>query len=83
MNMKMYRRPGVLLALVVFGLCLIAGQPFPGAHTAAAQASRPNILLIVTDDQRYDTMNYMPRTKARIFDEGITFSNAYVSTPVC
>lgn len=45
--------------------------------------SRPSILLIITDDQRYDTMDFMPNTKARIFDEGIEFSRAYVTTPVC
>jgi arylsulfatase A-like enzyme len=44
---------------------------------------RPNFLIIISDDQRYDTMEYMPEVKARIFDEGVTFSNAYVTTPLC
>lgn len=43
---------------------------------------QPNILLIIIDDQRYDTMAYSPRTQARIFDQGVTFTNAYVTTPV-
>jgi len=43
----------------------------------------PNILLIVSDDQRYDSMPYMPRTMARIFDEGINFEHAYVTTSRC
>jgi N-acetylglucosamine-6-sulfatase len=43
----------------------------------------PNVLLIITDDQRYDTMDYMPRTQARIFDQGVTFSSAFATTPLC
>jgi arylsulfatase A-like enzyme len=42
-----------------------------------------NILIILSDDQRYDTMAYMPRTQSRIFDQGITFSRAYITTPSC
>jgi N-acetylglucosamine-6-sulfatase len=44
---------------------------------------QPNFVIIVSDDQRYDTIDYMPLTKARIFDQGITFSRAYVTTPIC
>jgi len=43
----------------------------------------PNFLIIISDDQRYDTMDYMPRTQARIFDQGVTFSRGYVTTPQC
>jgi arylsulfatase A-like enzyme len=49
----------------------------------STKAGRPNFLIIISDDQRYDTMDFMPRTKARIFDQGINFSNAYVTTPLC
>ena len=44
---------------------------------------RPNFLIILTDDQRYDTMQYMPKTQELIFDQGVTFSNGYVSSPLC
>jgi N-acetylglucosamine-6-sulfatase len=44
---------------------------------------RPNFLIIITDDQRYDTMEYMPDTQALIFDQGVTFSSAYITTPFC
>jgi N-acetylglucosamine-6-sulfatase len=44
---------------------------------------RPNFVVILTDDQRYDTMQYMPRTKARIFDKGVTFNHGYATTPLC
>ncbi len=44
---------------------------------------RPNFLIILTDDQRYDTMDFMPVTKATIFDQGVTFTHGYITTPLC
>ena len=44
---------------------------------------RPNFLIIISDDQRFDTMEYMPETQSRIFDQGVTFSNGFVTTPFC
>lgn len=44
---------------------------------------RPNFLIIITDDQRFDTMQYMPNTQELIFDQGVTFSKGYVTTPFC
>ncbi len=48
-----------------------------------ARPARPNILLIITDDQRYDTIDYMPLTKDQIFARGLTFRRAYITTPLC
>ena len=48
-----------------------------------SQFSRPNFVIIISDDQRYDTLDYMPLTQAQLFDRGITFARAYVTTPVC
>jgi N-acetylglucosamine-6-sulfatase len=48
-----------------------------------AKSVRPNILLIITDDQRYDMMDYLPLTQARIFANGLTFTRAYITTPLC
>lgn len=50
---------------------------------AAHQRYAPELLIIVTDDQRYDTMEYMPNTQRLIFDQGATFSRGYVTTPFC
>jgi len=47
-------------------------------------ASRPNFLVIITDDQRFDAVGaFMPRTQRRIFDEGVAFERAYITTSVC
>lgn len=64
------------------GLCAILH--IGAVLSLQAQSARPNILVIITDDQRFDTVdNYMPRTQARIFNEGMRFVNAYATTPLC
>jgi len=52
----------------------------------AAQRARPNIVFVLMDDLRWDEMDY-PFVKvpniARIGQEGVRFSNAFVTTPLC
>ena len=43
----------------------------------------PNIVVINTDDQRADTMQYLPKIRSWMADGGTTFSEAYVTTPSC
>lgn len=46
--------------------------------------SRPNILVIVTDDQRAGgTMEVMPKTLKWFEEGGTRFARGYVTTPVC
>ena len=45
--------------------------------------SRPNIVLILTDDQRADTLRYMPIVRRTLGDHGVTFTSAYVVDPLC
>lgn len=71
------RRVAGALALVVIGLLSI---PTP----ANAQADeRPSILLIVTDDQRWDTLWSMPEVQRLLADPGITFTNAFTTSSLC
>jgi N-acetylglucosamine-6-sulfatase len=51
-------------------------------HVGSALAS-PNIVLIVTDDQRWDTVSAMPRVTQKLVNHGITFTNAVVSNSLC
>lgn len=56
------------------------------------QPLRPNILFILTDDQRWDTTDglhsptgafLMPRTRTELADRGVDFPDAFITTPVC
>jgi arylsulfatase A-like enzyme len=58
-------------------------DPLPTSTPTPEIPSGANILFIVSDDQRFDTMEFMPRTQALIFDQGVRFSRAYITTPSC
>jgi N-acetylglucosamine-6-sulfatase len=45
--------------------------------------TRPNVLLIMTDDQPYYTLGIMEAVMRRLVAQGLRFSNGYVATPVC
>jgi arylsulfatase A-like enzyme len=50
---------------------------------ATAQAERPNVLIIVTDDQRVDSLNVMRRTRQWFGSGGTRFPNTFATTPLC
>jgi len=60
-----------------------AGQFKIGRATRAGCPAAPNIIVISTDDQRWDTVQYMPITLERIAERGVTFSNAFATTSLC
>ena len=47
------------------------------------QSLRPNVIIVLTDDQRADTMDVMPTTLAEIADRGVRFTHALTTTSVC
>ncbi|MEV0189995.1 sulfatase [Kitasatospora purpeofusca] len=53
------------------------------APAAAAGAGRPNILLIVTDDQPKQTEWATPQTVDWIAGHGVRFTRGHVTTPLC
>lgn len=78
-----------LRAIRNVGAVAVAGVLLLGTSSAAVQDNgetsdpRPNIIVIVTDDQRADSLRYMYATK-RIFQRGgTTFTNAFATTPLC
>ncbi len=51
--------------------------------TTDAPRTGLNIVLIVTDDQRWDTLRYMPWTRRLLGAKGVTFTHAFSGTPTC
>lgn len=45
--------------------------------------TRPNILLIITDDQEKTSMRAMPQTLRLFKRQGVDFNHGYVTTPLC
>ena len=67
--------PGVGRFLVVALAWLALGAP--------AAAAQPNIVFILTDDQRWDTLRYMPTVQSELVGRGVTFANGFVTNPLC
>jgi N-acetylglucosamine-6-sulfatase len=73
--------PAVLCAVI--GAVAVQVASGPTSRAAAAQGARPNILVVMTDDQAAASMKVMGRVRARLGDHGTTFKNSYVNTPLC
>lgn len=69
----------IALVLVVAGIGGVPPSP-----VGAQVSTGPNILIILTDDQRaMDTMQVLPRTLQHFGQGGTTYTNAYAPTPLC
>ena len=64
----------VVLASGAVGLLVSSGDRARG---------RPNFVVIVTDDQRWDTLDVMPAVQRLLVAGGVTFRNAFATTPSC
>ncbi|MFO0630346.1 MAG: sulfatase-like hydrolase/transferase [Polyangiales bacterium] len=63
-----------------------APAPAPAAPVTPAPVgdrSRPNILVVLADDQRADAARCMPRLNAWLGARGTTFTHHFASTPLC
>ena len=71
--------------MIIWGACAAAALFPAAANAAAAPGPRPNVVVIVTDDQELSTYTdrFMPRTRRLLVDHGTDFSQAVVSTPQC
>lgn len=80
-------KPLFFLAVMAWPACFLAHGAAPGGETAAAK--RPNIVFILTDDQRWDAMGCVGRpwlqtpNMDRLAAGGILFQNAFVTTSLC
>jgi arylsulfatase A-like enzyme len=70
--------------LIAMFALFVGAMPWITLTTAAtAQTPRsPNIIVVMTDDQRWDTLRSMPNVKA-LAREGVTYTNAFVPNSLC
>src|ERR671914_526070 len=73
------RRSLCIVVLFLLGACV----PDP-ADEPRRRVTGPNILVIITDDQRAtSTLEEMPQARRWLSRSGIRFTNAYATTPLC
>jgi len=62
---------------------------FLSSLAAVAQQKKPNLIFILTDDQRWDALGFagndiiQTQEMDRLASEGVYFRNAFVTTPIC
>ncbi len=75
-----------ILGLVLLATGLVAaGSSAEGPAAPPAAAARPNIVVVLTDDQDLvlGSMDYMPKTRSLLGAQGATFSHYFVPTSLC
>jgi arylsulfatase A-like enzyme len=80
------RRLALLLpAGLVLGVLSLGAQPGIAAPRGVmtAPAIKPNVVLILTDDQRFDTLSGMPNVQRLLAGQGTTYTRAMVPTSLC
>jgi hypothetical protein len=77
-------------AIFIVGLAL--ATPSAAQQTEPTEPLRPNIVFIVTDDQRWGTIDathspfgtdIMPFVRSELMDSGVVFTQAFMTTPLC
>ena len=69
------------LALALVAACAGAGLAIPAA--SARSSERPNIVVVLTDDQRWDTLWAMPTVEQELVAHGVMFRNSFVVNSLC
>jgi len=78
------RRAGRLaIALAILGNLVFGSTP--QLARAGTPPAKPNIVIVMSDDQRWDTMNgrYMPELTKILAKNGVQMDQAFVSNPLC
>lgn len=76
-----------IFVLLLFGTIL--GPATRLRPCPAADARRPNIIMLLTDDQRWDTLGCMGNKIIktpnidRLASQGVVFDNVFVTTSIC
>jgi arylsulfatase A-like enzyme len=73
------------LVALAAGFALCAAGTTLSAPSARGQDATPpmNFLIFITDDQRDGSMNVMTQTRHWLVGSGVTYRNAFATTPLC
>ena len=77
-------RRAVTSCVAVGALALFVGQSgAESTDTGGATSPRPNIVVVMTDDQAVVDMIALPQVRQLIGEEGVTFENSFAVFPLC
>ena len=73
-----------LAVFALLGLIASLGLTTSYPESSLAQtAAKPNILFILTDDMKARDLAYMPNTRNLLASQGVEFTKAWVTRPLC
>ena len=70
------------MAALAAGIAAAGGLASSDAQSAAPGV-RPNVVVIMTDDQTVESMRVMPNVRGLLAEQGVTFDNSFVSYSLC
>jgi len=83
-TVRSMRTLAALVGLVATVSVLAAPQVTHAVAPQVTQVVAPqNVVLILTDDQRFDTLRYMPNVESLLVAHGLRFTNAFDNNPLC
>lgn len=72
------------LTSVGVAIAALGGAALGDGHAAAvADSARPNVVVVMTDDQRAGELRAMRAVRTRLAEEGVAFTNAFATFPLC
>ena len=75
------RRVGVATVAAV-AIAPVASLALP-APVSTAATPRPNVVIVMTDDQTQASLGFMPRVESELVARGTTFANSFTNWPLC
>src|SRR5215510_4968789 len=81
--MQRSRLKSVPVVFFIVAIAINFFAPSVSPQPALAASRPPNILFILTDDQDMSSLAYMPKLKALMEDQGVTFNNYFVNISLC
>jgi len=74
----------LVVQAAILGFVLLAMEAASSRHVSLVASSQgPSIVLVVTDDQRWDMLGRMPEVKRLLIDHGVVFENGFVVNALC
>jgi N-acetylglucosamine-6-sulfatase len=71
------------VGVAVAAVALVLTGSVSRAPTAGAAGGPPNVVVILTDDQRWDGLSSMPNVNRLLVAHGVRFSHAFDNNPLC
>ncbi|MGI8806189.1 MAG: sulfatase family protein [Thermoleophilaceae bacterium] len=83
---ELRRRPryrSALASLLVAWVLVVLSAPNAGQEAVAQPGPRPNIVVVMTDDQDAQSVRVMDAVRERLRHHGTTFKNFFATFPLC